>query len=318
MGESRKIGLMVGREESFPAAFIEHVNRRAVDGVTAELALAGGTRLDDPRQYAVLIDRISHEVPYYRGFLKYAALAGTAVINNPFWWSADEKFFGTAVMARLGVAVPRTVLMPNKSYIEDITAGSLRNLMHPLPWEDVIEYVGFPAILKPNTGGGFKQVYKVNTMEELWRCYDQTGLQTMILQEFIEFDHYVRCICIGRREVMPIRWDPRLYWTERYIVDHQHLTPELGARVVHDARLICETLGFDMNTVEFAIRDHVPYAIDFLNPAPDFERVRIRDIYFGWVVEKMADLAIDYALGAERPPGRLRWDRFLRDVGTEA
>lgn len=317
MSETRKIGLMVGREESFPAAFIEHVNRRGVDGVSAEMALIGGTRLDDPRPYAVLIDRISHEVPYYRGFLKYAALAGTAVINNPFWWSADEKFFGTAVMARLGVAVPRTVLLPNKSYIEDITSGSLRNLMHPLPWEDMIEYVGFPAILKPNTGGGFKQVYKVNTMEELWRCYDQTGLQTMILQEFIEFDHYVRCICIGRREVMPIRWDPRLYWTERYIVDHQHLTPELGTRVVHDARLICETLGFDMNTVEFAIRDNVPYAIDFLNPAPDFERIRIRDIYFGWVVEKMADLAIDYALGAERPPGRLRWDRFLRDVGVE-
>lgn len=318
MGESRKIGLMVGREESFPAAFIEHVNRRGVEGVTAELALTGGTRLDDPRHYAVLIDRISHEVPYYRGFLKYAALTGTAVINNPFWWSADEKFFGTALMARLGIAVPRTILLPNKSYIEDITAGSLRNLMHPLPWEDMIEYVGFPAILKPNTGGGFKQVYKVNSLEELWRCYDQTGLQTMILQEFIEFDHYVRCICIGRREVMPIRWDPRLYWTERYIVDHQHLTPELGARVVHDSRLICEVLGYDMNTVEFAIRDNVPYAIDFLNPAPDFERVRIRDIYFGWVVEKMADLAIDYALGAERPPGRLRWDRFLREVGVEA
>jgi hypothetical protein len=117
---------------------------------------------------------------------------------------------------------------------------------------------------------------------------------------------------------MPIRWDPRLFWTERYIVDHHHLTPELGSRVVHDARLICEALGFDMNTVEFAIRDGVPYAIDFLNPAPDFERVRIRDVYFQWVVEKMADLAISYARGAERPPGRLRWDRFLRDVGTEA
>jgi len=139
----------------------------------------------------------------------------------------------------------------------------------------------------------------------------------MILQEYIEFDHYVRCICNGRREIMPIRWDPRLYWAERYIVDHQHLTPELGARVVHDARLLCEVLGFDMNTVEFAIRDNVPYAIDFLNPAPDFERARIRDVYFHWVVEKMADLAISYARGAERPPGRMRWDRFLRDVGTE-
>ncbi len=317
MDHTRKIGLLVGREESFPAAFIEHVNQRAVDGVTAEFCKVGGTRLDDPRQYAVIIDRISHEVPYYRAYLKYAALAGSVVINNPFWWSADEKFFGTALMARLGIAVPRTVVLPNKAYIEDITPASLRNLQYPAPWEQIVDYIGLPAILKPNVGGGFKQVYKIHTLEELWSCYDQTGQHTMILQEYIEFDHYVRCLCIGRREILPIRWDPRLYWTERYIVDHQHLTPELGARVVHDARMICETLGFDMNTVEFAIRDNVPYAIDFLNPAPDFERARIRDVYFTWVVERMADLAISYARGAERPPGRLRWDRFLREAGLE-
>lgn len=318
MTASRKIGLLVGREESFPAAFIEHVNRRGVDGVTAEMCSLGGTRLDDPRRYAVLIDRISHEVPYYRAHLKYAALTGTTVINNPFWWSADEKFFGTAMAARLGVAVPRTVVLPNKGYIEDITSDSLRNLAYPLPWEQIAAYVGFPAILKPNVGGGFKNVYKVLSLEELWRCYDESGQQTMILQEYIEFEHYVRCICIGRREILPIRWDPRRYWTERYIVDHEHLTPELGARVTRDARLICESLGYDMNTVEFAIRDHVPYAIDFLNPAPDFERARIRDVYFDWVVEKMADLAIAYATGAESAPGALRWDRFLRGDTPEA
>jgi hypothetical protein len=315
MSQPRKIGLLVGREESFPAAFVEEVDRRTTEGITAELCRLDVTRLDDPRQYAVLIDRISHEVPYYRSYLKYAALAGTIVINNPFWWSADEKFFGTALLARLGVAVPRTVVLPNKSYIEDITPASLRNLAYPLAWERITEYVGFPAILKPNIGGGFKSVYKVHSLEELWRCYDETGQQTMILQEFIAYDHYVRCICIGRREVLPIRWDPRLPWTERYIVDHDHLSPELGERVVRDARLINEALGYDMNTVELAIRDGVPYAIDFTNPAPDFERARIRDPYFAWVVEKMADLAIAYARGAERPAGRMRWDRFLAEAG---
>lgn len=317
MNQTRKIGLLVGHEESFPAALIEHINGRASDGVTAELCRLGGTRLDDPRRYAVLIDRISHEVPYYRTYLKYAALAGTATINNPFWWSASEKFFGAALLARLGIAVPRTVVLPNKSYAQDMAPESLRNLQYPIPWEQIVEYVGFPAVLKPNTAGGFKHVFKVHSLEELWRCYDQSGLQTMILQEYVEFDHYVRCICIGRREIMPIRWDPRLYWTERYIVDHQHLTPELGARVVRDACLICDVLGLDMNAVEFAIRDNVPYAIDFVNPAPDFERSRIRDIYFEWVVEKMSDLVIAYARGAERPPGRLRWDRFLREAGIE-
>jgi hypothetical protein len=317
MARTRKIGLLVGREESFPAAFIEHVNARAVDGVTAEHCRLGGTRLDDPREYAVLVDRISHEVPYYRAYLKYAALAGTIVVNNPFWWSADEKFFGTALMARLGVAVPRTVVLPNKAYIADITPESLRNMAYPIPWERIVEYVGLPAILKPNIGGGFKQVYKVNALDELWRCYDETGEQTMILQEFIEFEQYVRCLCVGRREILPIRWDPTLYWTERYMVDPGYLAPELVARVVKDAQTICETLGFDMNTVEFAIRGNVPYAIDFLNPAPDFERARIRDVHFAWVVEKMADMTINYARGLDRPPGRPRWDRFLSQAGPE-
>lgn len=317
MVEQRRIGLLVGREESFPLSFIEEVTRRRADGVLAELARLGGTRFDEPRAYAVLIDRISHEVPYYRAHLKYATLAGTVVINNPFWWSADEKFFGTALMARLGVAVPRTVVLPNKAYIEDISPESLRNLAYPLNWEAIVDSVGLPAILKPNVGGGFKQVYLVRSLEELWRAYDQTGLQTMILQEYIEFEHYVRCIVIGREHVLPIKWDPRLPWTERYIVDHEHLSPELGARVARDARLICETLGYDMDTVEFAIHDGVPYAIDFLNPAPDFERVRIREPYFAWVVQRMADLAISYALGERRPAEPYRWHRFLSQAGLE-
>ncbi|HET6781929.1 MAG TPA: hypothetical protein VFH67_07520, partial [bacterium] len=234
-------------------------------------------------------------------------------INNPFWWSADEKFFGTALVARHGVAVPKTAVLPNHSYIEDISPESLRNLVYPLNWESILDYVGLPAILKPNTGGGFKQVYLVRSLPELWDAYNQTGQQTMILQEYIEHEHYVRCICIGRRHILPIRWDPRLYWTERYIVDHDHLSSELGARVVRDAQLICEALGYDMNTVEFAIHDGVPYAIDFLNPAPDFERVRIREPYFEWVLKHMTDLVIELALQPQRKRQKqaMRWEAFL-------
>ena len=55
-----------------------------------------------------------------------------------------------------------------------------------------------------------------------------------------------------------------------------------------------------MNTIEFAVKDGVPYAIDFLNPAPDFERDRITPYYFDMVVEKMAELVIDRALNGTR------------------
>src|SRR5205807_3729775 len=129
-----KIGLLCGREYSFPPAFVDRVNARgAGHGIVAELARLGGTLMNEPPEYRVIVDRISHEVDYYRGYLKHAALQGTYVINNPFWWTADDKFFNYAVAAKLGVAIPKTILLPQKSYPSDvdIVSESLRNLKYP-------------------------------------------------------------------------------------------------------------------------------------------------------------------------------------------
>jgi hypothetical protein len=72
-----------------------------------------------------------------------------------------------------------------------------------------------------------------------------------------------------------------------------------------------------MNTIEFAIKDGVPYAIDFLNPAPDFERDRITEFYFAQVVEKMARLVIDRALSGRASNPWPRWEEML-GTGTAA
>ena len=122
-----KVGLIVGREWSFPPKFIEEVNRRD-EGVVAEFAKLGPTAMDTPRDYAVLVDRISHEVPFYRSYLKYAALQGVTVVNNPFMWTADDKFFGAALATKLGIASPRTLLLPNKGYIPAISFSISRGL----------------------------------------------------------------------------------------------------------------------------------------------------------------------------------------------
>ena len=125
---AKRIGLVVGREWSWPPAFIEDVNKRD-QGVVAEYALLGGDRHDDPIPYDVLIDRISHEVPMYRSYLKKAVLEGRTVINNPFMWTADDKFFEAALATKLGVASPKTVILPNKDYVPGIVPSeSLRNL----------------------------------------------------------------------------------------------------------------------------------------------------------------------------------------------
>jgi hypothetical protein len=306
-----KIGLLCGREYSFPPAFIERVNQLGrPHGITAEMVKFGGTKMDEPSEYKVIVDRISHEVEYYRGALKHAALHGAYVINNPFWWTADDKYFNYSVMHKLGLAIPRTVLLPQKGYPPDVdlTPDSLRNLVFPIDWDGLLDYVGRPAILKPYSGGGWKHVYKVDNREELLAAYEQTSPYPMTLQQFIDFDRYVRCFTFGKTDITPVAYDPR---ERRYLVEHEYLNAGLGARVVRDAQTINLALGYEMNTIEFAIQADVPYAIDFLNPAPDFERERITDFYFRHVVEKMSQLVIDRALNGQPSQSWPRWEEML-------
>ena len=312
-----KIGLLCGREFSFPPAFLERVNTLGKrDGISAEFVKLGGTKMGEPARYRVIVDRLSHEVDYYRGYLKHAVLEGTYVINNPFWWTADDKYFNYSVAAKLGVAVPKTVLLPQKGYPSnvDITSESLRNLDYPIDWDSLLDYVGRPAILKPFSGGGWKHVYKVRNREELIAAYDQTSPYCMTLQEFIDFDRYVRCFTFGKTDITPVHYDPK---ERRYIVDHKYLSAELGARISRDAQTINLALGYEMNTIEFAVKDDVPYAIDFLNPAPDFERDRITPFYFDLVVDRMSKLVIDRALHGNVANTWPRWEEML-GIGAPA
>lgn len=309
-----KIGILVGMENTFPPALIEKINGMDA-GVTAEYVKIGGVKMGEVNNYQVIFDRISHEIPFYRSYLKNAVLNGSIVVNNPFWWSADEKFFGYSLATKLGLAIPKTVLLPQKAYIKGVTDASLRNLEFPLDWEAIIEHVGLPAILKPHDGGGWRDVYKVNSLEELWRDYDQTGTLAMTLQEFIDFTDYVRCYCVGKKDVLVMPYDPK---NRRYLPQEslQHYAPEMLDRIKRDTILINEALGYDLNTVEFAIKDGVPYAIDFTNPAPDADIWSVTEPYFNWIIDKVANLLVDYAKNGKPTVGYHRWYRWLNHDAT--
>jgi hypothetical protein len=299
-----KVGLIVGREWSFPPRFIDEVNGRD-EGVVAEFVKLGATRMADPVEYAVIVDRISHEVPYYRTYLKYAMLQGVQVVNNPFMWTADDKFFEASLATKLGVASPRTVVLPNKDYVPGIVHNeSLRNLIYPLDWQGVIDYVGLPCVLKDAHGGGWKEVYICRSLEELIQSYNGSGRLTMVVQEFIQWDQFIRCIALGQQEVMPIKYDPK---ERKYHVEHDHLSPALGERVVHDTLTLVRALGYDMDSLEWAVRDGVPYAIDFMNPAPDMDVYSLTPHYFEWVVKHMADMVIRLAKEPRPQVRELRW-----------
>jgi len=306
----KKIGLLFGMETTFPGELVTRINGMDVPDLRAEFVAIGAVRMDEPSRYAVIIDRISHDIPFYRAWLKLAALNGAVVINNPFWWSADDKFFNYTLAAKLGVAIPPTVILPHKEHPPGTTDRSMRNMQFPIDWDRVFAYVGFPAFLKPFDGGGWRDVYKVSTPEEFFKAYDQTRDLCMTLQQAVDFREYFRCYVVGQERVHIMPYDPRAPFHERYLQRPPAYAPALLDRVDRDARTICRALGYDFNTVEFAVEDGVPYAIDFMNPAPDADLHSVGQAHFNWIVDAVAELAVRRAL--EPPPtGTYRWDRYL-------
>jgi len=312
----KKIGILYGMENTFPQAFIDRVNSKGEKGIVAEAVTIEKVVQADPTEYAVIIDRISQDVPFYRAYLKNAALSGTAVINNPFWWSADEKFFNNALAEKIGVPVPKTVLIPSKERPTDTSETSFRNLAFPLAWEEMFKYIGFPAYMKPHDGGGWKSVYQVNDPHDMWRKHEETGQLIMMLQEEIQFTDYFRCYCIGQKDVLIMPYEPRNPHHLRYAseIKAQGEEAEKLLATVKDYTLKLNiALGYDFNTVEFAVRDGIPIAIDFCNPAPDADVNSVGADNFEWVVEAAANMAIERA--KQHKPGQtnLTWGTFVKD-----
>jgi hypothetical protein len=308
----KKIGVLFGVENTFPGALVQRINGLGLDGISAEFVHVGGVEMAVPSVYAVIVDRISHDMPFYRSFLKNAALCGTQVINNPFWWSADDKFFNYCLASKLGVAVPRTVLLPHKYFPPQINAQSLRNLEFPLDWEGIFDYVKFPAFLKPHDGGGWRDVFHVHGPDEFFAAYDQSRDLCMTLQAAVNFKEYFRCYVVGQEKVRIMAYDPRRPHEHRYVLEPQVYPKGLLARVEKDALTLCRALGYDLNTVEFAVEDGVPYAIDFMNPAPDADLYSVGKENFEWIVEAVADLAIKKARGSGEPDLKgMRWGSLL-------
>jgi len=233
-------------------------------------------------------------------------------VNNPFWWTADDKFFNYALAHKMGVAIPPTVILPHNQHPEGTTEQSMRNLVFPLNWQQIFDYVGFPAFLKPYSGGGWKHVYKVHSAEEVFHHYNRTGDLCMTLQRGVEFDEYYRCYVVGQEKVHIMKYDPKLPHHERYVKGNPPpSTKALRERIERDSLTLCRALGYDLNTVEFAVEGGVPYAIDFLNPAPDAEITSVGQENFDWIVNAVAEMAVKMATEGQSPVKEFRWAEFL-------
>lgn len=316
----KKIGILFGQENTFPEAFIDRVNQKIKEQNIKDM-MAEAVSIDTVEQaksdeYAVIIDRISQDVPFYRAYLKNAAITGTAVINNPFWWSADEKFFNNALAEKIGVPVPKTFILPTSHRPPDTDENSFRNMKFPFNWEKMFDTIGFPAYMKPHDGGGWKSVYRVENSDDLWKKHGETEHLVMMLQEEIDFKEYFRCYVLGTDKVHIMQYEPRNPHHLRYVIDG----PEVDKKILDTVKDYCiklnQALGYDFNTVEFAIRDGIPYAIDFCNPAPDADIHSVGQDNFDWIVENAAEMAIEKAKQYKKGKMNLTWGKFVTDQIT--
>jgi hypothetical protein len=149
-------------------------------------------------------------------------------------------------------------------------------------------------------------VHVCHNPQELFDSYNQSGLLTMVLQEFVRWDNYIRCMCLGQDDILVMKYDPN---ARRY--SHHDLSPQLYDRIVNDCRTLVRALGYDMNTIEWAVRDGVPYAIDFMNPAPDMDVNSLGYEFHRWCVEHMADMCIRLAQNPQPQGQDLRWNTFF-------
>jgi hypothetical protein len=193
----------------------------------------------------------------------------------------------------------------------------MRNLEYPLNWDSVFDYVGEHGFMKPIDGGGWRDVYHIHNRREFFEAYDQSRDLCMTYQKAVNFNEYFRCYVVGQKKVHIMPYDPRLPHAQRYVLNPPEYPKGLLARVERDALTLCQALGYDLNTVEFAVEDGIPYAIDFMNPAPDADLHSVGPDNFQWIVREVADLAIEKARLYPQIPD-LKWSSFLNPVASKS
>ncbi len=196
------------------------------------------------------------------------------------------------------------------------TQTHFSNLDYPLNWDAMFSYVGFPAYFKPFAGGGWKNVYRLESPDDFFKAYNETGQLVMMLQEEIKFTQYFRCYALDKKDFHIMRYDPKQPHHLRYVINPEPIEKSLMEKLNKAIATISDALGYDFNTIELAVRDDIPYAIDFCNPAPDAEKTSVGEKNFDWIVEAAANMAIRRAKAHKAGQNNLTWGSFIKSYAN--
>jgi hypothetical protein len=290
------IGLLLGTEEDWPRAFETLLSRLGPVKDAAGTAHRIDTEritiepfdLRDRPRYDLVVDRLAWWYYVPREWLKKVALMDDVyLLNSPFTFQSMEKHSAYCAMLRLGLKVPKTVLVPHKNP-PDNARFAYTAAKYNLPFDlgEIAGQIGYPLFMKPFDGGQWVGVSRIKDERELHRAYDESGQKLMHLQESIEgYDVFARSLSIGA-ETMVMHFRPELPMHDRYAVTHDFLSPELGDEVLTISRLINAFFRWEFNSCETLIRGSEAHPIDYANASPDVAVTSLH-YYFPWAIKAL-------------------------------
>jgi hypothetical protein len=278
MAQTHLIGLLLGNEDDWPAAYealMERIGtirwRGEEHDFRTERIVNEPFDLRYRPRYGLVVDRLAWWYDLPRAWLKKIALMDDVyLLNNPFTFQSMEKHSAYCAMMRLGLRVPDTWIVPHKvPPVNPRFLSTAERYNAPFDLEEIGARVGYPLFMKPFDGGQWIGVSRVGRPEELTRAYDESGERMMHVQAGLEdFDVFARSLSIGA-ETLVMRFEPDRPMHDRYQVDHSFLTPALGREVLAISRLVNAFFRWEMNSCETIVKDGVAYPIDYANASPD-------------------------------------------------
>ncbi len=312
------IGLLLGAEEDWPQAFEALLRKvgpvKTASGThefEAERLTIEPFDLNDPVKVELVIDRLAYWYYHPREWLKKAALMnGTYLLNSPFTFQSMEKHSAYCAMLRLGLKIPKTVLVPYKNPVDNVRwAYTSAKYNKTFDLDAIAEDLGYPLYMKPFDGGGWRGVSRINNKVDLHHAYDQSGEMLMHLQATIDYDKFARALSIGAETmVMDFRPDEPMH--NRYAVSHGFLSQSAGHQAVAISRIVNAFFGWEFNSCEMLVRGDSVHPIDYANACPDVAVTSLH-YYFPWAIGALVKWSVFSLATGRRTSVDLQTDKYF-------
>ena len=314
------IGMLLGTEEDWPAAFEEILRRlgpvSGPDGTRhafdCERITIEPFNLRYRPRYQLVVDRLAYWYYHPREWLKKVALMDRVyLLNSPFTFQSMEKHAAYCAMMRLGLKVPDTVLVPYKHPLDNARyAYTSAKYNQPFDLDAIARGIGYPLYMKPYDGGAWRGVSRIGNAAELHASYDDSGEMLMHLQKAIDdYDAFARSLSIGA-ETMVMRFRPEQPMHLRYAVDHDFLSAPAGEEVVTISRLVNAFFRWEFNSCETLVKGAEVYPIDYANACPDVALTSLH-YYFPWAMKALVKWCVFVLVTGRRPRLDLDTGRYF-------